>query len=154
MGIAGKFLGLGIDLDYVVRVERVTVTNAQIKALRATPKTLVNAKGSNTLLQLVGGTIKLVAGTNVLTETTDNLVVRYTNTTGAIVSQTIETTGFLDQTVDTFNGILPKVDPIVAVSAGLNKALVLHNSGDGEIAGNAANDATLIVRVVYRIFYF
>lgn len=153
MGLAGKFLGLGIDLDYVVRVETVNITNAQLKALRATPKQLVAAKGSGTVLQLVGGMVKLIAGANVLSETDDNLVVRFTNTTGAIVSQTIQTTGFIDQAVNMITNILPIVDPIVTYSAGSNKALVLHNSGSGEIADNAALDATLKVKILYRIIY-
>lgn len=128
-----------------------TLTNAQIKALRATPITLVPAPGANKMLELVSLVLELKAGTNALTESTANLAVKYTNGSGAQVSQTIESTGFIDQTVDTTTLGLPKIDPIAASSASLNKALVLHNLGAGEIAGNAAADATLKYKVSYRV---
>lgn len=135
----------------VLRQEVVSLTNAEIKALRATPKTLVAAPGTGKFLQFISAVLKLGAGSNALTESADNLAVRFANGSGAIVSQAIEATGFIDQTADTLTNALAKIDAIVAASAGENKALVLHNTGDGEYAGNAANDATMDVVVTYRI---
>lgn len=129
----------------------VTLTNAEIKALRATPKTLVAAPGSGKCLQFVSALIKLTAGTNVLTESTANLAVKYTDGSGAQVSETIESTNFIDQAADTYTTARSKTDAIVAATGCVNKALVLHNLGTGEIAGNAAADATLKLWVQYRV---
>jgi len=134
-----------------IRTDTVQITNAQIKALRATAKTLVAAPGANLILEFMSAVIINNGGTNALTESTANLVVRYTNTTGAIVSETIESTGFIDQTAATISNAIPKMDAIVAAASGVNKALVLHNVGAGEIAGNAALDVTLTVVISYRI---
>jgi hypothetical protein len=139
------------NFDPMIAVATVTLTNAEIKALRATPKSLVAAPGAGKVLEFVSAQLKLVAGANVLTESTANLSVRYTNTTGAIVSQTIETTGFIDQAANTVTNGLAKIDAIVAYASAANQALVLHNIGAGEIAGNAAADATVTVIVTYRV---
>lgn len=140
------------DLDpTLLKYATVTLTNAEIKALRATPKTLVAAQGANKVIEFVSAVIKLVAGTNVLTETADNMAVKYNDGSGAAISQTIESTGFIDQTANTVTNALPKIDTIAALSAAANKAIVLHNTGDGEFGGNAANDATMVVKVAYRV---
>lgn len=140
------------DLDAtLLKYATVSLTNADIKALRAAPKTLVAAQGANKVIEFISAALKLVAGTNVLTEDADNLAVRYTNGSGAAVSQAIEATGFIDQAADTITNALPKIDAIAALSASANKAIVLHNTGDAEFGGNAANDATMVVKVVYRV---
>lgn len=129
----------------------VTLTSAQIKALRATPITLVPAPKTGYVNVLVQACLKLkYGGTNVFTETADNLAIRFTDGSGAIVSQTIETTGFIDQSANTETSCLPKIDAIVASSASAGAPLVLHNTGDGEIAGNAGNDNQLQVVVIYK----
>lgn len=134
-----------------IRYEQVTLTSAQIKALRATPATLVNAPVAGKVLEFISIALCLDYGTNGLTETADNLAVRYTDGSGVIVSQAIETTGFIDQTADTATFGLATIDPIAAKTGCDGKALVLHNTGDGEIAGNAANDSVLRCKVVYRV---
>ena len=139
------------NFDPMLAVATVTVTNAQLKAIRATPKTLVAAPGAGKVLEFVSAVIKNSGGANALTESADNLAIRYTDGSGAIVSQAIEATGFLDQTAATVSNALAKIDAIVAYSAAANKALVLHNTGDGEYGGNAAADVTLTVIVTYRV---
>jgi hypothetical protein len=139
------------DLTPLVCVATVALSNADIKALRATPKTLVAAPGSGKVLEFVSAQLKLVAGSNVLSESTANLAVKYTNGSGAAVSQTIEMTGFIDQSSNTVTCGQPKIDAIVAYASAANQALVLHNLGAGEFGGNAANDATMVVRIAYRV---
>jgi len=134
-----------------VIVTRLVLTSAQVKALRATPQTIVPAPKEGRI-QLESALLKMnYGGTNAFTETADNLAIRYTDGSGVIVSQTIETTGFIDQTATTETSALPKIDAIVASANALKKPLVLHNTGDGEIAGNAGADNTLEVIVAYRI---
>lgn len=135
----------------VIKVDIVNLTNADIKALRASPKTLVAAPGANKSIEMISAVLKLTAGSEALSESTDNMAIRYTNGSGVIVSETIEATGFIDQTANIFTNAIPKKDAIVAATGALNQALVLHNIGDSEYGGNASNDATMAVHIVYRI---
>lgn len=130
----------------------ILLSNADIKAIRATPITVVSAPAAGNVIMFMGAMLKLnYGGTNVFTEAGDNLAFRYTNGSGAIVSQTIETTGFIDQAADTITNALPKIDAIVAASASEAQALVLHNIGGAEISGNAGNDNTVNLRVYYLV---
>jgi hypothetical protein len=140
------------DMDVsLIKYATINLTNVNIKALRATPITLVVAQGANKVIEFVSALLFLDYGTNVLTETTDNLAVKFENGSGAIVSQAIEATGFIDAAADTVTSALPKIDAIVAAASAANKALVLHNTGDGEYAGNAGADTTMKVKVAYRV---
>jgi len=141
--------GAKVAVD-VLKVATVTVTNSQIKGMAAAPKTLVAAPGATKSLEFISALIQLNHGTEVLTESADNMAIRYTNGSGAIVSEAIEATGFIDQAADTITNAIPKKDAIVASASALNQALVLDNTGDGEYAGNATEDATLTVHIVYR----
>lgn len=127
-------------------------TSTVVKALRATPQTLVAAPGAGKVLEFVSAELYLdYGGTNVFTESAANLAVKYNNGSGVQVSQTIESTGFIDQSADTRTVGLPKIDQIVAKTGCENLPLVLHNLGAGEIAGNAANDNVLRVRGYYAV---
>ncbi len=132
------------------RTKKVLVTAAQVNALRATPKTLVAAQGTNRLIQLIGGMVELSANATQYTESAANLVIRYTNTSGVVVSQIIEMTGYITQSTRYLTSIQPCVDGIVAASAGLNKALVLHNNGAAEF-GNTGT-GTLTIWLAYRVW--
>lgn len=134
----------------VLKVVTVSLTNAQIKALRAAPKTLVVAPGATKWLEFLSAWLVLDYGSEVLTESADNMAIRYTDGSGVIVSQAIETTGFIDQAADIYTNALPKADAIVTAAGALNKALVLHNTGDGEFGGNATSDTLMKVRIAYR----
>lgn len=143
------------DLDpTAIKYATIALTNANIKALRATPITLVAAPGASKVLEFVSAQLMLDYGSNVLTESADNLAVRFENGAGPIVSQAIEATGFIDAAADTTTNALPKIDAIASMAAGANKALVLHNTGDGEYAGNAGNDTLMVVKVAYRVHDF
>jgi len=137
--------------ETTIKYATVNITNAQIKGLRASPKELVAAQGANKIIEFVSAVLFLDYGANVLTESADNMAVRYENTTGALASQAIEATGFIDAAADTLTNALPKIDAIVAAASGLNKALVLHNTGDGEYAGNVGADTVMKVKVAYRV---
>ena len=128
---------------------KVRITNAQIKAMRATPITLVPAVAGK-VIRFVSAELRLnYGGTNVFTETADNMAVKYTNGSGVAVSDTIEATGFIDQSASTVTSAVAVKDAIAVSTGAVGKALVLHNTGDGEYAGNAAADNTMTVDVSY-----
>lgn len=146
--LIGSISGSEIDAT-LIQYATVTITNAEMLALRATPKTLVAAPGAGYMLEFISAEL-LFDYTGAYTESDDNMAVRYTDGSGAIVSQAIESTGFVDATADTITNALPKIDAIVAKSGSENKALVLHNTGDGEFGGgNAAN--VVRVKIAYRV---
>lgn len=133
---------------------KVSLTNAEIKALRASPKELVPAPGADKIIFPISGFLKLNAGTNVLTESADNLAIEWDGGDAAACSQTIESTGFIDQSADTITSFMGKIDAIDAYADVANKNIALANTGDGEIAGNAAEDATLDVYLFYQVVDF
>lgn len=134
-----------------IQYAEVALTNAEIKALRAAPKTLVAAPGAGKTLEFISAVLYLDYGSNGLTESTDNMVIRYTDGTGTIASQAIESGSFIDATADTMTTALPKIDVASAKTACADKLLCLHNTGDGEFSGNAGADTTMRVKVAYRV---
>jgi hypothetical protein len=147
-GTAG--LSVGTATDSILKTDTVAVTNSQLKALRAAPLALVAAPGSGKFIEFVSATIAMNYGSNVLSESTDNLVIQY-HTSGLDASAAIETTGFLDQAADMIATVHATDIAGAAATSFTNLALELFNSGDGEIAGNAGNDTTLIIKITYRI---
>lgn len=141
--------GAKVAVD-VLKVATVSLTNAQIKGLAAAPKQLVAAPGATKSLEFISALLFLDYGSEVLTESDDNMAIRYTDGSGAIVSEAIEATGFIDQAADTFTNAIPKKDAIVAAAAAKNQALVLDNTGNGEYGGNATSDTLMKVHIVYR----
>lgn len=129
---------------------QVRITNAQLKALRATPKVLIAAPGTGKFIQLVSAVLLLDYGSNVLTESADNLVIEYT-TSGIDATASIESTGLIDAAADTMAFIQPATIANAAAADVANKSLQLFNTGDGEFAGNAGADTQLLVRISYRV---
>jgi hypothetical protein len=141
--------GAATNVTNAVKQKTTVLTNAQVLALRATPITLVAAPGTGKILELVSALL-VFDRTAAYTETTDNLAIKYTDGAGQAVSETIETTGFVDAAADAVMPVKPITSAVILASAGVNKALVLHNTGDGEFGGgNAANTVTAIVN--YRV---
>jgi len=138
-----------LTAEGMVRYRDVTLTNAQVLALRATPIALVAAPGSAKVVEFISAVIVASQAAGAWTESADNLGVRYTNGAGLQVSDTIETTGLFTAAIKATRA-RAAIDPIGMLK---DAALVLHNLGDGEFGGgNVAN--TMRVRVFYRIHGF
>jgi len=133
-----------------VQTAVVSVSAAEMLALAATPKEIVAAPGADRIVQFLEAQLILDWGTVAYTITAagDDMVVRYTDGTGAIVSANIETTGFLDQTADTVTNAIPKSDAIVAATGAVNQPLVLDNIGANEFT---LGDSPLRVVVSYKV---
>lgn len=131
----------------------ITITQAQLVALRATPITVVGAPGATKVIHFLGAYLELVyAGTGNNTESTANLGFKYTDGSGVQVNETVECTGFIDQTVSTNTHARPKLDPIVAATAATNQALVLHNLGGGEFGTTGGTPTSVLkVKVIYAV---
>jgi len=130
----------------------ITLTNAELKALNTTAKELIVAPGPGRFIELVSATLHLKVGTEVLAETADNLDIEYDDGTGSAVCTTIETTAFIEQTVDQlyFITVSALAGTTIVSSLATNKNLALL-SNEGDFTGNASNDAVMKVRVSYRI---
>lgn len=133
-----------------IQYAEVALTNGEIKALRATPKTLVAAPGAGKVIEFVSAAVLLDYGSEAMTETVDDMAVKYKDGAGAAASGTIEATGFIDATADTVTVALPTSAQSAAAGCE-NQPLVLHNTGDGEYGGNATGDTVMRVKVAYRV---
>lgn len=132
------------DLSKVINYVEVSVSTAEMLAIRATPKTLVAAPGAGKVLEFVSA-VFIYDYVAAYTESADNLAVRYTDGSGTVVSLTLETTGLLDATADKVSTIQPLATDVLMTA---NAALVLHNTGDGELGGTGS---VCRVKVAYRV---
>ena len=133
----------------------ITLTNAELKAL-TTAKELVAAPGPGRFIEFVSAVLHLEAGSEVLAESgaNDNLIIEYDDGSGAAVCTTIESTGFIDQTVDQIMLALATVLAGTTIaSTVINKNLALLTDQDA-FTGNASNDAVMKIKVTYRIHDF
>lgn len=138
----------GTLAETAVRYAEVSLTSANIKALRATPKELVAAPGAGKFIELISAQLLLDATATAYTESADNMAIKYENGSGTTVSETIEATGFIDQTADTILKVAPAASAATAATAAVNKALVLHNTGDGEYA---TGTGVMRAKIAYRV---
>lgn len=123
----------------------ITVTNAQLLALNATPKTLIAAPGANKVIMPVLVIAKAVFATAAFDGVAagEDFALKYTNAAGTQL-MSIEATGFIDQASDQTR-IAPMSTSLLTPTA--NAALVLHLLS-GEIA---TGGGSLLVRVLYRV---
>lgn len=139
--ITADELGDGLEL---IKYADVLIPASEIKTLKATPVELVSAPGAGFAIIPTGVNVSLAAGTEVLSESADNLVVKCDST--ELIE--VETTGFIDQATDQ-NRYQERAEAVTVPVA--NKALIITNKGDGEFGGNASDDAELNVRVYYKV---
>lgn len=126
----------------------VSLTAVQIKLLATVPHELVPAPAAGEVILFLTALLKLVIGSEVLTETANTLAFRYTDGSGVIVSAPVECTAFIDAAVDTYTNANEALNNIVVATGIEGQALVLDNPG-ANFAGNASNDATLEVRTYF-----
>ncbi len=144
-----KGISVGNTQTSSLHTDYVKISNAEIKALRADKKDLVDAPGLGYFLEFVSATIFHDYASNVLTESTDNLIIQYGSGTDA--SAAIESGGFTDASADTVVMVTAVDIAGVATATLANDELELFNTGDGEIAGNAGADIFWYVKITYRI---
>jgi len=126
-----------------------TLTNAQIKALHATPITIVAAQGSGTLIRIISWTGRFnYGGTNVFTAGAGQTIAFYLSTSNTLSASLISNATLTGSTsIYALGNALPSTFTV----AGENQPLILYNSNATEITGNAANDNTISYNVVYQV---
>lgn len=130
------------------QTDTVELSDTDIKALAATQIELVPAPGADKYLEFIGATLILDLTTQRDDSAADgNMVIKYTDGSGAAVSEDIEGDAFIDAAASTLTNAIPKKDAIVAASACINKALVLDNDG-AEYTGGSG---TMTVKTTYFI---
>lgn len=129
----------------IIKQVTVNVTAAEIATLRATPKSIVPAPGAGKVAEFLSAVLHIDYTAPAFTESADNLGFKYENGSGTQVSEDIEMSGFIDATADKMVTAIAKKDVVMAA----NKAIVLHNLGDGEFGGSGGSDITVIC--TYRV---
>lgn len=136
-----------------VQYATLSITNAQMLAIASTPITLVAAQGAGTVVELLSGELFFdYTAAYAEPSAPDDLVVRYIDGTGTIVSQDVDATGFLTATGDAVCRVAPLSGAIqvgILKAACDNQALVLHNTGNNYTGGNVAN--IVRARIAYRV---
>lgn len=144
----------GFSIRYAVQRAYVEITPAQLRALRATPITLVAAPGAGKFVELVAMHAWLDYGTtahNAPTNANDDISARYTDGNGTQVA-TLEATGFVNATADQHrivNATSGAPNSPAQYTPVENAALVAHNSGGAEYGGTG--DSPLKIEVFYRV---
>lgn len=127
--------------------KRVTITSAQVLAMRATAVELLPAPGAGKMNRFDTMILQLAYNSSAYTEAGDNMHLHYSADSTAI-SSTIEATGFIDQTANTTTRAVSIGDAILGNSVVVNDAIVLSNVGGSEYA---AGNSSLVADVYYRI---
>jgi hypothetical protein len=145
---AGGTLGPG-TAGIVKTSAPVSITAAELKALAATPKTILAAVASKMLCP-IGFHCMFDYGSEVLAEPSapDDPQFKYVDGSGVACSATFDAGELLVKAADQYAWI-----PAIQVEGGtlaelVNVPIVLHNTG-GEYTGNASNDSVLEVTAVY-----
>jgi len=129
----------------------VTVTSAQLLALNLTPVQLIAAPITGYAIALQGAMFTKIAGTAYAgIAAGEDLAIRYTDASGAIVAE-VETTGFLDQATAQMRYVYPFVagatSPVFSVAPVAASPLMLHMLVGDITTGNT----DLKIRLWYRI---
>ncbi len=128
----------------VIQYAEVAIAIADFKLLQAVPYTLVAAPGAGYCLEFVNAFI-IYDYAAIYGETSDDLVIRFTDASGAIASTTLDTTSFIDQTSDQIRTFKPITTDLIPVA---NAPLVLHNSGNGDFTGTGS---PIRIKIAYRV---
>ena len=133
-----------------ILVATTTLTSTQIKALHGTPIQLIAAPGANNTIFVIQAVAKYIyGGTNVFTAAASQTINLYYGTganLGMIVFNASLTTAASSVTSFQFN---QGGSPLATFE---NVAVNLYNSSATEITGNAANNNSVMVKVLYQIF--
>ena len=127
----------------------ITLTTAQVNALRATPIAIIPGMGAGTWIELISAVVSYRYVTTAFTVGADeDLVIEYADGTDATAS--IETAAFLDQADDEIR-FYPNVLAAGAdAEASINQGLQVFNTGTGETADGGTSEVD--IRIIYAVY--
>lgn len=133
----------------ILKTAKTSITAAQLKALAASPITVVAAV-ANKAHVFIGAQVKLETGSEVLVEPSapDDPQFKYVDGAGDACSATFDAGLIIVPAADAYAYVPGTQVEGGALAARVNVPIVLHNTG-GEYTGNASNDAVLEVTVMY-----
>lgn len=127
------------------------LTSAQVKALHATPITVISAPGAGNVIRVISNAGKLnYGGTNAFVATTGQDVKIYYTNFNQDAKIAIITSGFIAATSNQFYIGRYQADPAGSNTFFDNCGIMLFNPGS-EITGNAAGDNTISYSITYQI---
>lgn len=133
------------------------MTNAQAKAFRATPVTIVAAPGAGKVIVPVSCLISLIyGGTNAFVQggAGDNFSLKLKDSGGAILMSG-GIGAFTQNTTSAFSLMVPGLaagsSSNITKANGDNQPLVVHNQAAAELTGNAGADNTFLLTLTYLI---
>lgn len=131
----------------------VSLTNSQVKNLHATPITIIAAQGAGTTIWVISVIAKLVyGGTNAFTNAGGNpITFFFTDNSGASVTATVLPSAAITATSSQTFYNSAGTTVFTASAAVENLPLVASGTAATEIAGNAANDNTVSISVIYKV---
>jgi hypothetical protein len=137
--------------DSSINLAKGTLTNAQIKSIRATPIAIVAAPGAGKVLVPIFLAMTMnYGGTNVFTSTDGTIQIQYPGPFPAGVTACLSTTA-ITANVSKYGCINMVSISTKTLSSFSNKSLSLANGGTAEITGNAANNNTMSYELLYYI---
>ena len=134
----------------------VTLTSAQVKALHATPIEIIPAPGSGKGIMIISYSNKLnYGGTNVFVAgAAQTISLYYNNTTTVLVNGMIPNAMIVSSANKFSIGYEPNSSTNQVAGVLDNVNVTAYNSSATEISGNAANDNTITISIVYAIVTF
>lgn len=142
-----------IPWQFPIQTVTVTLTNAQIKALHATPITLIPAQGAGTIINVLACVIKMnYGGTNVFSAASGQaLRIAYDNADGSTIIKTAFTKSGLVASSNQIARTIPDDQTAEPYINETNLPIVIFNPITTEIGGNAANNNTIVVILTYQV---
>jgi predicted RecA/RadA family phage recombinase len=131
----------------LIKTATVAISNAEIKAINATPKELVAAPGANKMIEFLGAVLFHNYGSNALTGNHDITI--GLDSGSVAVAAVVGYADFPLKEADHVYAVKPALAFNDAAADVLNKNLALTAAGD--FAGNAGADTVWSVVVSYRI---
>lgn len=133
----------------LISTGNITITNAQIKALRTTPITVIAAPGAGKMISIVCATVKFnYGGTNVFV-TGGNLELHVNNTAGILYSAW--NSAIYTGSVDNIYGIVPAQANGATTQGVMENLPIVLTTAASDPTGNAANDNTMVINILYQV---
>ena len=160
-GTAGQLLqsagpgALPVWVDAVTKTITFTLTSEQIKNLRAYPITLLEAPGEGKIIEVFRGNVKFNYGGNnpFIADAGQTIRLSRGDMNGLPIMQ-VASTELITATANKIMGVFNAGQSLSNDFDIVNQPVVLFNTSEIEISGNAANDNSLTFVLIYQIFEF